>query len=153
MSDLTAPVLSHHFTSLIGRRVSFVRIPSNTESEARQVYGIYTNFPSGATVVVKSDLLLLGSFAGALVGLPDSEVRGRIRGKVIEELLRDAVYEVLNVASSVVATEGRATLSTMATELSEISAEAAALIAKPNRRIDFEASVDDYDGGRFTVLS
>jgi hypothetical protein len=153
MSDLTAPVLSHHFTGLIGRSVSFTRVPPRRESQLRQVFGVYTNTSSAAPVILKSDLSLMGAFAGALVGLPGSEVRERIRGPEIEEILRDAIYEVLNVASSVIVAEGRTTLVSMATDLTQIGSEAQSLVAKPNHRIDFDVSLNDDDGGRFTVLS
>lgn len=153
MSEPTAPALSHHFSSLIGRSVTFARVPPGRESLAKQIYGIFTNAQSETPIIVKADLSLLGAFAGALVGLPDSEVRERIKGTAIEELLRDAIYEVLNVASSVVAAEGRTTLSSMTTDLSELGNETKDIIAKPSHRIDFDVTVDDYEGGRFTVLS
>lgn len=153
MSDPTAPILSRLFTSLIGRSVTFARLPAGPETQARQVFGVYTHHPDGASIVVKSDLLLLGSFAGALVGLPDSEVQSRLRASAIDELLRDAIYEVLNVASSAIAAEGRAVLARMVTNRSEIGEAIEMILANPSHRIDFDVSVEDYDGGRFTVLS
>ena len=162
MSDPTAPNLSQLFTSLIGRSVTFARIPPGPETKAKLVYGLYTHHPDGASIVVKSDLLLLFSCAGALVGLPDSEVQSRLSAPAIDELLRDAVYEVLNVASSAVviddggndvAAEGRAVLTKMVTNRSEVGDAFETILAKPIRRIDFNVSVDDYEGGKFTVLS
>ena len=153
MSDPTAPNLSQLFTSLIGRSVTFARVPPGPETKARQVYGLYTHHPAGAPIVVKSDLLLLFSCAGALVGLPDSEVQSRLSAPAIDELLRDAVYEVLNVASSALAAEGRAVLTKMVTNRSEVGEAFETVLAKPAFRIDFNVSVDDYEGGRFTVLS
>jgi hypothetical protein len=153
MSDPTAPNLSHLFTSLIGRSVTFSRIPPGPETPAKKVYGLYTHHPDGTAIVVKSDLLLLCSFAGALVGLPDSEVQSRLRAPVMDELLRDAVYEVLNVASSAVAAEGRAVLTKMVTNRSEIGDAFDTILTKPTHRIDFNVSIDDYEGGKFTVLS
>jgi len=97
--------------------------------------------------------LLLFSCAGALVGLPDSEVQSRLSAPAIDELLRDAVYEVLNVASSALAAEGRAVLTKMVTNRSEVGDAFETILAKPIRRIDFNVSVDDYEGGKFTVLS
>jgi hypothetical protein len=153
MSDPTAPNLSQLFTSLIGRSVTFARIPPGPETKAKLVYGLYTHHPDGASIVVKSDLLLLFSCAGALVGLPDSEVQSRLSAPAIDELLRDAVYEVLNVASSALAAEGRAVLTKMVTNRSEVGDAFETILAKPIRRIDFNVSVDDYEGGKFTVLS
>jgi hypothetical protein len=64
-------------------------------------------FPNETAVVVKADLPLLGSLAGILVGLPDSAVKEHLAATPMEELLRDAVYELLHIASAVITTEGR----------------------------------------------
>jgi hypothetical protein len=42
------------------------------------------------------DSPLLGSLVGVLVSLPDSAVKERLAVTPIEELLHDAIYEVLN---------------------------------------------------------
>jgi hypothetical protein len=39
------------------------------------------------------------------------------------------------------------------TNRSEIGEAIEMILAKPSHRIDFDVSVEDYDGGRFTVLS
>ena len=58
------------------------------------------------------------------------------------------------VASSAITSEGRAVLSMMATGPSEIKGTAAeAIFVKPNRKIDFNVAVEQYCGGRLTVLS
>ena len=106
------------------------------------------------SLVVKADLPLLGSFAGGLVGLSDSEGQSRLVQPIIEELFSDAIYEVLNVASSAITSEGRAVLSKMVTKHTDIKGSVAeSIVAKPNHKVDFNVAVEGYRGGRFAVLS
>jgi hypothetical protein len=146
--------LTHLLTDLIGRKVTFTLVTSGQETQARQVYGIYRRLSNEAPLVVKADLPLLGSFAGTLVGLSDTDVQSRLAGPSIEELFTDAIYEVLNVASSAITSEGRPVLSKMVTDCADIKGTAAeAIVMKPNHKIDFNVVVEGYRGGRFTVLS
>ena len=105
MSEPTPYALSKHFTELIGRKVTFTQTTAAAETKIKQMYGIYTVLPGETAIVVKTDLPLLGSLAGVLVGLPDSSVKEHLAVTPIEELLRDAIHEVLNIASAVVTTE------------------------------------------------
>jgi hypothetical protein len=109
--------------------------------------------PAGTLVIVKADVALFGSFAGSLVGLPDSDVRTRLAAKVPDEILRDAIREVLNVASAAVSLEGRTVLDAVAMSPAELGPEANALLAKPTHKLFFEVTVKDYQGGRFSILA
>jgi hypothetical protein len=151
MAAPTAPSLSHLFTQLTGRAVAFAQIKDYAETEIPQVYGVYEVFPDHAIVVVKADLPLLGSFAGALIGLPASEVKAQLRIVPMEESLRDAIYEVLNIASSTIAPLSRTTLSKVATDLASLDAAASSTLAKPDHKYCFDVTVNGYDGGKFAV--
>lgn len=153
MSEPTAHALSRHFSNLINRNVSFVPAKSMLENKVRQVFGIYEVFPSNKTLVVKADLSLLGSFAGAMVGLPDDEVKERLMANPIEELLRDAMNEVFNVAAAVVASEGRAVFRTMTTSPLHLGQEAEQAVNSPLRRSYFEVEIEGYAGGKLFILS
>ncbi len=152
MAEVTGYALSHHLSDLVGRKVEFKQATVAVET-ARAVYGIYNVLPDNTPVVVKTDLALLGSFAGLLVGLPDEEVKQRLKVSPIEELLRDAMYEVLNITSTVVTTEGRAVFGRMVTDVAYVDGQAGEVLKKPGRRSYFNVSVEGYQGGRFTVLS
>ena len=108
MSEPTPFALSKLLSELIGRKVTFAQTTVAPETKIKQMYGIYTVLPHETAIVVKSDLALLGSLAGVLVGLPDSSVKEHLAASPVEELLRDAIYEVLNIASAVITNEGRA---------------------------------------------
>lgn len=153
MPEPTPYSLSRHFTNLIGRKVTFAQMASAVDTNAKQVYGLYTVFPRETALVLKADLNLLGSFAGALVGLPDADVRNHLKVSPIEELLRDAISEVLNVASAVTTHEGRAVFEKMITDRLLIQGAHEKVLLKPLHRSYFNVSVDDYQGGRFALFS
>jgi len=67
--------------------------------------------------------------------------------------LRDAIHEVLNVASTVVTSEGRAIFTKMVPELSSIDGAAAEMFKKPDHRSYFNVTVDGYTGGKFTIFA
>lgn len=153
MSEPTAHALSRHFSNLINRNVSFVQAKSFLENKVRQVYGVYEVFPGNKALVVKADLSLLGSFAGAMVGLPDAEVKSRLMENPLEELLRDAMNEVFNVASAVIASEGRAVFRSMATSPLYLGPEAEQALNSPLHRSYFDVEIEGYAGGKFFILS
>lgn len=152
MPEPTAFALSRHFTSLINRGVSFTQSTAAAETKVTKVYGVYMVFPQQAALVVKADLVLLGSFAGALIGLPDPEVKQRVKSPVIDELLRDPIHEVLNVAAAVVATEGRAVFKSMTMNPIYLRPDAEMALNSPMHRSYFVVKIDGYQGGRFCVF-
>jgi hypothetical protein len=153
MSEPTPYSLSQLFSQLIGRKVTFSQTTLAAETKIKQMYGIYNVLPHQTAIVVKADLPLLGSFGGVLVGLPDASVKEHLTKTPIEELLRDAIYEVLNIASAAITTEGRAVFTKMVENPAYIDGTAGTLFKKPDRRSYFNVSVDGYQGGKFTILA
>ena len=153
MSQPTPFGLSRLFTQLTGRKVDFCQTTAALDSKIKQIYGVYTLLPHQVTIIVKADIALLGSFAGVLVGLPDSEVKERLKVNPIEELLRDAIYEVLNIASAGVTTEGRAVFDKMVTDPTYIDHGPGRVFLKPDHSSYFNVSVQGYQGGRFSILA
>ncbi len=153
MSEPTPYALSKHLTGLIGRKVTFTQTVVAPETKIKQMYGIYTVLPHETAIVVKADLPLLGSLGGVLVGLPDSAIKEHLAATHVEELLRDAIHEVLNVTSTVVTTEGRAVLVKMIADPILIDGAAGKVLKKPDHRSYFNVTVDGYQGGKFTIFS
>jgi len=153
MAEPTPLALSHMFTQLIGRKVTFAPATIAAETKIKQIYGIYNVLPHESALIVKADLPLLGSLAGVLVGLPDSAVKERLAVSPLEELLRDGICEVLNIASSVVVTEGRAVFTKMVGDPALIDGVAGKLFKKPDHRSYFNVLVDGYQGGKFTIFA
>jgi len=88
-----------------------------------------------------------------MVGLPDSAVKEHLAVSPIEELLRDAIHEVLNIASTVVTNEGRPVFTRMVVDPALIDGAAGKLFKKPDRRTYFNVLVDGYQGGKFTIFA
>src|ERR1700722_10381885 len=153
MPEPTPLSLSHLFTQLIGRKVTFAPTTISPETKIKQMYGIYNVLPHETAIVVKADLPLLASLAGVMVGLPDSAVKECLAKSPLEELLRDAIHEVLNVASSALTNEGRAVFARMVTDTGLIDGVAGQLFKKPDRRTYFNVLVDGYQGGKFTIFA
>jgi len=153
MSEPTPFALSKHLTDLIGRKVTFAQTVVAPETKIKQMYGIYTVLPYETAIVIKADLPLLGSLGGVLVGLPDSEVKKHLAATPVEELLRDAIHEILNISSTVVAYEGRAVFVKMITDPIMIDGAAGAVLKKPDRKSYFNVLVDGYQGGKFAIFS
>ena len=153
MSEPNPLALSQHFSQLVGRKVTFAPASLTPETKIKQMYGIYNVLPHETAIVVKADLPLLGSLAGVMVGLPDNTVKEHLARTPLEELLRDAIHEVLNVASTVVTNEGRAVFLRMVTDTGLIDGAAGNLFRKPDRRTYFNVSVDGYQGGKFTIFA
>jgi hypothetical protein len=152
MSEPAACKLSSHFANLINRDVDFVPARHPTENTPKQVYGVYTVYPQMSALVVKADLTLLGSLAGALVGLPNDEVQFRMQSAESDDLLGDAMREVFNVAASVVTSEGRAVFKSMLTEKIYLRPEAERTLSAPLHRSSFNVEIEGYEGGRFSVF-
>ncbi len=153
MSEPTPFALSKLFSELIGRKVTFVQTTAAAETKIKQMYGIYAVLPHETAIVIKFDLPLLGSIAGVLVGLPDSVVKEHLAVSPVEELLRDAMYEVLNIASAVISTEGRAVFGKMVADPLLIDGTAGKVFKKPDHRSYFNVLVDGYQGGKFTIFA
>lgn len=145
--------LSRRFSQIIGRDVTFTQAKAGPESKAMQVYGIYSILPEEIQIVVQADLLLLGSFAGSLLGLPDGEIRRHVGTVLIEEFLREAMNEVLNIASSAIWNEGRIVFTKMVTNPVYIEGQAGQVFRKPVHRSYFDVMVDGYQGGRFSIFT
>src|ERR1700760_3051585 len=144
MSEPTPFALSKLLTDLIGRKVTFTQTTAAAETKVKQMYGIYRVVPHETAIVVKADLPLLGSLAGVLVGLPDSAVKEHLAATPVEELLRDAIHEVLNIASAVITHNGRAIFVKMVADPILIDGEAGKVFKKPDHRSYFNVLVDGY---------
>ncbi len=64
------------------------------------------------------------------VGLPAPVVKEHLAAATMDELMRDAIYEVLNVASAAVSTEGRAVFIKMVTDPAYIDGAAEQALKK-----------------------
>jgi hypothetical protein len=145
--------MSKLFTDLVGRNVSFSEQSEPNATRAKQIYGVYLIKPMDSTRVIQADLTLLGSFAGALIGLPSESIKERVAQSTLDEALRDALHEVLNIASRIVSIEARAVFQNMCTDPVYLSTGAQNTLRDPCYASYFSVKVDGYEGGAFSLLA
>jgi len=80
-------------------------------------------------------------------------VKERLATVPIEECLRDAMYEVLNIASPAVSTEARVVFDKFVMDQVYVDGAAGDVLKKPHHRSFFNVAVDGYEGGRFSILA
>jgi hypothetical protein len=152
MPEPNALALSHLASSLVNKKVTFAPAkPVNVT--APQIYGSYTVHPDLGVLVVRADLRLLASLGGALNGLPDSSLAEHVKGNAFSDALADAAYEVLNIASKVVTPTGRAVLKAVVTDVRNLDDASLLVLKKAAQHICFNVSVQDYQGGMFSIFA
>lgn len=153
MAEPSAYSLSTLLSDLTGCKVSVTQASVPPPTKNKQMFGIYKLVNSDAPIIVQADLALLASMAGVLVGLPDTAVKERLVAPELDELLRDAVHELLNIVSTDVSIEGRAVFLRMTPDPAYVDGAAGLLLRKPGRRHYFTVQVDGYQGGRLAIFS
>ncbi len=151
MAEPTAYALSQLFTDLAGRDVNFKLVTQAPPSKARPLFGMYSVLPDKAPLLVATELTIMGGLAGALLGLPEETAVERALAQPMDEPVRDAIHEILNIASSALSVNGRVLFEAMAPDLVYLKSEAADLMKKPDHKTSFVLSTGDLSGS-FTVL-
>ncbi len=141
------------FTDLIGHNVNFTQVLKPPMTKATQAYGIYLIKPMDATRIVQLDLPLLGSFGGALLGLPSDAVKERLASPTLDASMRDAIHEILNVASTIVSVDHRAIFQTMHLDAESLPEGTLASLKDPAFRSYFTVTVNGYEGGAFSIFA
>ncbi len=153
VAEPTPYVMNRHFSQLVGRDVTFTQLTRANAPKGKQIYGAYKVLPGSGARVVQADLCLLGSLAGALAGLPSDSIKDRLAEKQLDELLRDAIHEVLNVASTVVTVEARAVFEGMYMDPVYLPEEANKTMHAPVFRSYFSVAVAGYEGGGYSLFA
>jgi hypothetical protein len=153
MAEPTPFVITHLSAGLVGRNVSVTQVTKYLPNKVKQMYGTYLIKPMDSTRIVQADLPLLGSLAGCLLGLPSDAVKERVAASEMDEGFRDAIHEVLNIASTIVSTEYRAVFQKMFNDPAYLPSEAADTLKEPTYRNYFTMKVDGYEGGNFNILA
>ncbi len=151
MAEPTAYAMSQMMSHLTGREVKF-SLTTKLPPEKKPFYGVYKVLPGDTTLVVVAEKVLIGSFGAALVGLPKETVLERIHESPLPENLRDAMHEVLNIASTLVCVDRRAVFQTMHEDSLYLPSAALDVLKEPLRRTQFSVSCEGYVDGNFSIL-
>jgi hypothetical protein len=150
--DVSPFALSRLLSDLTGRKVQVVEAGTKPASAQPATVGVFIVHPSGSTIVMKTDTLLLGALGGALAGLPEAIVKQQVAG-TLDETLRDAMHEVLNVTSSVLTTKGRAVLQQMVTEKPQADALTRDASERAHLRVRYNASLPGCPSGDIVIYA
>ncbi len=152
MTETTPYALSKMLTQLLARNVTVALQLKASTPRPKLIYGVYQSVPQGETVVVKSDLTLMGALGGALVGLPSDTVGEQIKAGDLGEALKDGIHEVFNITSTPLSMNGRIVFQTMHTDQVLLKEAARMTVNSPALVTRFDVSLSGYTGGEFDIL-
>lgn len=116
------------------------------------MYGLYKVLPEDNPMVMRISLKALALLGGALLGLPEETAIERALSTPIDEPVRDAMHEVLNVASAAIGCESRAVFKTMFRDVATVPPEAAALMRRPSMRSSYRVGLGGVQGESVTLF-
>ena len=107
--SLSAQSLGKHLSELLDRPVQMqaVDLPIFTPNV---LFACYDLEPYGETSIVKIDYGLLAAFAGTLLGFPPNLVLPMVKEQKLNDDMKDASREIMNVLAGVICDDGRPVL-------------------------------------------
>jgi hypothetical protein len=153
MAEPTFCSMSKLFSDLIGRHVNFSEQLHAKPTNCKQLYCVYLIKPMDSYRVIKADLSLLSSFAGALIGLSPVVIRERVEETTLDETMKDALGEVMNIASRIVTTEHRGVFKGMYRDSGQMPTGARSTLRDPCYSSHYTVTIDGYEGGAFSLLA
>jgi hypothetical protein len=153
MAEPTSSCMATLFSDLIGRHVNFSEQMNPVPPVGQQLYCAYLVKPMDSYRVIKADLSLLSSFAGALIGLSPETIKERLADTKLDETLRDALHEVMNIASRIVTLEHRAVFKGMYGDPGQLPPDARNTLRNPFSSSYYKVTVDGYDCGALSLLA
>jgi hypothetical protein len=139
------------YTQLLGRDVSVAVAPAALRSSGAAVFGTYRRVSDDSLIVVKADLALMASIGGVLVGLPEDVVQARVKQGTLDEVLQDAIHEVLNITSTPLSEDGRVVFKRLDLAYSGVSQNAKDVMVNNTPDANLVLTVKGYTGGRLSI--
>ncbi len=153
MAEPTSASMATLFSDLIGRHVNFCEQLDAPPANGQQIYCAYLIKPMDSYRLIKADLTLLSSFAGALIGLSPETLKERVEDTTLDESLRDALGEVMNIASRIVTSDHRGVFKGMFGDPAQMPLDARIILRVPCSSSHYKVTVDGYQGGGFSLLA
>ncbi len=150
MAEPTPLSLSQFFSELTGRHVNFALAVNPPASKSKLMYGAYHVLPDNAPLLLKISLKTLGLLGGSLLGLPEDTAIERAQEPTLNEPLRDAMHEVLNIMSTAIMHDKRIVFKSMARELSSLPPEVTKLEQTYTHKSAYKVT---FEGGNTEVLT
>ena len=151
MAEATALSLSRFFCDLTGRQVSFSIAASSSPVKGPQMYGLYQVADDSKPLLMRIHLDTLAVLGGALLGLPEELAIEKAKQTPLDEPLRDAMHEVLNIASTAISPDARVIFKTMAKSTAGFSDEVADLMRTACHKSSYRVSVEESSPELLTI--
>lgn len=142
MAEATAFSLSTFFSELTGQHVSFAIATNAPFPKGEQMYGLYHVVADGSIMLLTAGLSSIALMGGALLGMPADLANERVRAAQVDEPLRDAMHEVLNISSTAFSPEERIVFKGMSRTVDAFSAEVKTLLQKSSRKSSYRVAVN-----------
>ena len=120
---LSAQGVSKHLSDLVGRQVQMQAVEMPVFSPG-VMFACYDVQPYGETSIVKIDYGLLAGLAGTLLGFPPNLVMPMVKDRSLNDDMKDAAREIMNVLAGVICDDGRPVLQGLYNKALEYSREA-----------------------------
>ena len=143
MAEATALSLSRFFSDLTGRHVSFSIAASSSVVKGAQMYGLYHVAADSKPLLLRIHLDTLAVLGGALLGLPEDLAIEKAKQTPMDEPLRDAMHEVLNIASTAISPDARVVFKSMAKTTAGFSDEVADLMRTASHKSCYRVAVEE----------
>lgn len=142
MAEATAFSLSQFFSELTGQHVSFALATNAPPPKGDQMYGLYHVVADASPLLLRMGLGSIALMGGALMGIPADLANERVRATQVDEPLRDAMHEVLNIASTAFSPEERIVFKRMSRTMDGFPTEAKELLQKAAHKNSYRVSVN-----------
>lgn len=152
MKEPTPFALSQFFSALAGTPVNFSLAVNAPNPKEACMYGVYSVLPQNDPLVFRISLKALATLGGALLGLPEDSAIERAQVTLLDEPMRDAMHEVLNIASTAIGTDARVVFNRMFRDVASVPSEAAALVSKPTLRSSYRVTIGGVQGELATIF-
>lgn len=153
MHEPSARSMSQLFSQLTDRHVSFILEPNAAAGKGPSIFALYTEFPDNNPIVAQADRATVAVLAAALLGMPEDTAIERALEQPLNEAIRDAMHEVLNIGSTALSTVGRVVLKDFVTEPVAIAQVGKAVMADPSSKSTYRVAIDGKPRGIFSLFS
>ena len=153
--DLAPAKIAKLLHELFGRFVDFdTSTPPDLSTNAPRWAAAYAT-PDGIIIAVCICDLSFAAFAGAALSMiPASTAKEGIKIRKLEPAIVENLHEVFNIFGQLFRSRGMDTVTLREVcPPAELSPASHALVAKPDKQVDLEFSIDGYGDGKLSLFS
>lgn len=151
MAEATAFSLSKFFSELTGQHVSFAIASNAPTPKGDYMYGLYSVISDASPMLLRMSLSSIALMGGALLGMPAELAMERVKAAEVDESLRDAMHEVLNIASTAFSPDDRIVFKGMSRSVDAFPAGVKGLLQNASRKSSYRVAVNNSTAELLTI--